>query len=106
MVEIMMRDHELGIPPDQMPLLFQRFARLPRDLTSNVIGNGLGLHLCQAFAEAMGERTWAESTGIEGEGTTFLLRLPPPVVTMVHLPTSAAQAPDGMGDASAISQPD
>jgi signal transduction histidine kinase len=76
MVEIMVRDYGLGIPPEDAPLLFQRFARLPRDLASKVLGNGLGLHLCKALAEVMGGTIWLESTGIPGKGTTFYVRLP------------------------------
>jgi signal transduction histidine kinase len=78
MIEIHVRDYGLGIPPEQMPLLFKRFVRLPRDLASNVVGNGLGLHLCRALAEAMGGTVWMESTGVEGEGSTFIVRLPAP----------------------------
>jgi signal transduction histidine kinase len=80
MAEIVVRDYGLGVPPDQIPLLFQRFTRLPRDLTSNVVGNGLGLHRCRTFAEAMGGRIWVESSGVEGEGAAFHLRLPLPPV--------------------------
>ncbi len=76
MVEIMVRDYGLGIPPEDVPVLFQRFARLPRDLASKVLGNGLGLHLCKALAEVMGGHIWLESTGIPGKGTTFYVRLP------------------------------
>jgi signal transduction histidine kinase len=76
MVEIAVRDHGLGIPPDQAPLLFQRFVRLPRDLASATVGNGLGLYLCRELAEAMGGHIRVESIGVEGEGSTFYLRLP------------------------------
>jgi signal transduction histidine kinase len=76
MVEITIRDYGYGIPSEQIPLLFERFVRLPRDLASNVAGNGLGLYLCRTFAEAMKGRIWVESTGIEGEGTAFHLILP------------------------------
>jgi signal transduction histidine kinase len=97
--EIVVRDHGHGIPPDQIPLLFNRFARLPRDLASKVGGSGLGLYLCRVFAEAMGGTIRVESTGVEGEGSTFRLHLP--------LPPDAAQAPpqDGQdGTAPAASE--
>ncbi len=81
MVYISVRDHGLGIPPEQIPLLFNRFVRLPRDLASNVPGNGLGLYLCHAYAQAMGGAIWVESSGIEGEGSTFHLHLPEPPTT-------------------------
>src|SRR6185437_7901459 len=47
LIEITIRDFGFGIPPDQIPLLFERFVRLPRDLASNIAGNGLGLYLCR-----------------------------------------------------------
>lgn len=87
MVDIAVRDYGLGIPPDQIPLLFKRFVRLPRDLASNVPGNGLGLYLCRAFAEAMGGTITVESAGIEGEGSIFHLRLPAPPQDSEHTPT-------------------
>ncbi len=76
MAEITVRDYGLGIPPAQIPLLFGRFVRLPRDLASTTVGNGLGLHLCRTLAEAMGGRIWVESSGVEGEGSTFHIVLP------------------------------
>lgn len=81
LAEITVRDYGHGIPPDQIPLLFNRFARLPRDLASKVIGSGLGLYLCKVFAESMGGTIRAESTGVPGEGTTFILQLPTPPAT-------------------------
>jgi signal transduction histidine kinase/peroxiredoxin len=75
-VEIRVRDFGQGIPPEQVPLLFHRFVRLPRDLGSSVPGNGLGLYLCRVFAEAMGGSMHVESTGVPGEGSVFVLRLP------------------------------
>jgi signal transduction histidine kinase len=82
MVEIVVRDNGFGIPPDQLPLLFNRFVRLPRDLASTREGTGLGLYLCKVFSEAMSGQIWAESKG-ENQGSAFHLRLPaasPPVV--------------------------
>jgi len=77
MVEIAIRDHGHGIAPDHLPLLFQKFVRLPADLASKVPGNGLGLYLCRLLIEAMGGTIWVESKG-EGHGSTFFFRLPVP----------------------------
>lgn len=92
MVEIVVRDWGLGIPPDQIPLLFRRFVRLPRDLASNVHGTGLGLHLCRVFTQAMGGMIWVESTGVPGEGSTFYVRLPVPPDHDLPAPSTPARA--------------
>ncbi len=76
LVEITVRDYGLGIPPDQAPLLFNRFVRLPRDLASTTVGNGLGLYLCRSLVKAMRGRIWVESSGVSGEGSTFHIQLP------------------------------
>jgi signal transduction histidine kinase len=97
MVRMSIRDYGLGIPPDQIPLLFKRFVRLPRDLASNVPGNGLGLYLCRTLAEAMGGTIWVESTGVEGEGTTFYVQLPAPPEPHVSSSLSDRTASDEAG---------
>jgi signal transduction histidine kinase len=76
MVEVRVRDHGLGIPPEQIGLIFERFVRLERDVASNVVGTGLGLAICQAYIKAMGGAIWATSAGVEGEGTTMHFTLP------------------------------
>jgi signal transduction histidine kinase len=75
-VHITVQDFGYGVPPDQKELLFHRFARLPRDLASNKVGNGLGLFLCRELTEAMHGRIWLESTGVPGDGTKFHIELP------------------------------
>lgn len=76
MVEIVVRDYGMGIPPEQVPLLFERFTRLERDIASNIPGTGLGLAICRAYVEAMGGKIWAESTGLVGGGATIRFTLP------------------------------
>jgi signal transduction histidine kinase len=65
-----------GIPPEQIPLLFHKFARLQRDLTGSVRGTGLGLYICKQLVERMGGQIWVESSGIVGEGCRFFFTLP------------------------------
>lgn len=80
-VEIVVRDNGLGIPSDQQEHLFQRFARLPREVAGNIPGSGLGLFLCRVYAEAMGGKIWVESSGVPGQGSAFHLRMPLPQET-------------------------
>lgn len=60
--------------------------RLERDLASPTPGTGLGLYLCKIYAEAMGGHIWVESSSIEGEGSTFFVRLPKAPTKLVHIP--------------------
>ena len=69
------KDAGPGIPPTEMPLLFQKFVRLKRDLTGNVRGTGLGLYISRLLVEAMHGHIWAESSGQPGEGTCFCFTL-------------------------------
>ncbi len=75
-VEITVRDWGVGIQQEDIERLFTKFVRLDSAMNSNQRGAGLGLYLCRQLAEAMGGQIWAESTGVAGEGATFLLALP------------------------------
>ena len=75
-VQISVRDHGLGIPPDDVAKLFNRFVRLERDIAGPVRGTGVGLYMCRMLIEAMGGRIWVESSGVAGEGSTFSFVLP------------------------------
>jgi len=66
-----------GIPPEEMPLLFEKCVRLKRDLAGPTPGMGLGLSICKHLVEAMGGQIWVESSGRMGEGSRFCLTLPP-----------------------------
>ena len=76
MVEIHVRDWGNGVPQSEQHRLFERFARLERDMNSPVRGSGLGLYICKHLVEAMRGRIWVESSGVEGEGSTFTFSLP------------------------------
>jgi signal transduction histidine kinase len=65
-----------GIPPNEQPLLFEKFVRLKRDRFGTVPGSGLGLFICRQLVDAMHGRIWVESTGVAGEGSRFCFTLP------------------------------
>jgi signal transduction histidine kinase len=65
-----------GIPPEELPLLFEKFVRLKRDLAGTTHGTGLGLYICKRLVETMGGRIWVESSGRPGEGSRFCVTLP------------------------------
>jgi signal transduction histidine kinase len=60
-----------GIPPDQLPHVFDRFWQATR---TDRAGLGLGLAIVQGIAEAHGGRVWVESE--LGKGTRFVFALP------------------------------
>ena len=76
LVCVSVKDAGLGIPPAELPLLFQKFVRLKRDLGGSVRGTGLGLYISKQLVEAMHGDMWAESSGQPGEGTSFCFTLP------------------------------
>ncbi len=65
-----------GIPAEEKSRLFERFARLERDLYGATRGTGLGLYISKELVEVMGGTIWVESSGIVGEGSTFCFTLP------------------------------
>ena len=74
-VEIAVADTGIGIKPEDLPKLFQRFTQLEYTLTKSAQGTGLGLALTKHLVELHGGTIWAESAG-EGRGSTFMMWLP------------------------------
>jgi signal transduction histidine kinase len=74
MMEMCVRDHGIGIPPEQLGRIFENFHRLDTRLTREVNGLGLGLAICKRIVELHGGTIWTESK--VGMGSTFHVRLP------------------------------
>jgi PAS domain S-box-containing protein len=68
------KDSGLGIPDDQLDVVFKPFGRIVTDETSHIAGTGLGLYLSRELARIQGGDLALSST--PGEGTTVRLRLP------------------------------
>lgn len=70
---VSVHDTGIGIPPEDIPHLFQKFYRVDNSQTRDIGGTGLGLYLCRRLVETMGGRLWIESR--LGEGSTFFVQL-------------------------------
>lgn len=73
-VVVSVRDTGLGIPPEDIPHLFQKFYRVSNPDRNQIGGTGLGLYLSRKLVEAMGGRLWVES--MYTQGSTFFVELP------------------------------
>lgn len=75
-VLVRVKDTGIGIPPDKLEAVFQEFTQVDTSTTRKVGGTGLGLPISRRLIEMHGGRLWAESNGINGEGSVFLVELP------------------------------
>lgn len=73
-IVISVSDTGMGVPPEDLPHLFERFYRGSNARQSAVSGTGLGLAIARGIVELHGGRIRAHS--VLGEGTTMTITLP------------------------------
>ncbi|MGD9049667.1 MAG: ATP-binding protein [Anaerolineae bacterium] len=73
-LHVSVADQGLGIDPQHLDRIFDRFYQVDSASTREVRGAGLGLSICKAIVEAHHGRIWAESQA--GVGSTFHFTLP------------------------------
>jgi PAS domain S-box-containing protein len=98
-VEIRVTDTGVGIHPDFLPMVFDRFRQADGSTTRRHGGLGLGLSIVKQLVEMHGGSVRVESPG-EGRGATFTVALPISVVRPERLDKAASTWP-GRGDAGA-----
>ena len=91
-VRFAVRDTGIGIPAERMHRLFQSFSQVDASTTRRFGGTGLGLAISKRLSEMMGGRIWAESAGIQGQGTTFFVTINAPTAALPALTFSAVHA--------------
>ena len=69
------QDTGMGIEPEDLPRLFNKFVRGKGMMTVHTEGTGLGLYFARVVIENMGGRIWAESPG-KDRGSKFTFSLP------------------------------
>ncbi len=68
-------DTGVGLAPEHLARLFERFYRVDKSRSRALGGSGIGLTIAKALAEAMGGQLTAESAGL-GRGSAFTFSLP------------------------------
>lgn len=72
---ISVKDHGIGIAPEERNQIFQKFYRSEEAVKTATDGNGLGLYICKMLTERLGGKIWFESKG-KNMGTTFYISIP------------------------------
>ena len=73
-VVVSIADQGIGIAPEHLNRLFEKFFRVKSSPGRHVVGSGLGLPIARTIVESHGGRIWAESQ--VGQGTTLYFTLP------------------------------
>ncbi len=73
-VEIRVTDRGVGIPPEELPKIFDKFYRVKHPKTRQVMGTGLGLAIVKGIVDAHQGKIDVES--IPDQGTTIRILLP------------------------------
>jgi PAS domain S-box-containing protein len=80
-VECIVRDTGVGITPENVKKLFEKFQQFSRKAGPGEKGFGLGLSIAKGIIELHRGRIWAQSNPGQGTSITFALPLEPPLET-------------------------
>jgi CheY-like chemotaxis protein len=90
LVRISVHDTGIGIDPDTIPQLFEKFRQADASTTRKFGGTGLGLAIARELTEMMGGTIWAEP--VESGGSVFRVEIPFEITDWV---TITGTSPEG-----------
>lgn len=89
-LKLTVKDTGIGMPPEFVPRLFDRFSQVESNLAASAGGAGLGLAICHQLSLAMGGSITADTA--LGEGSAFSVTINAPVASPLKThETSSAQ---------------
>lgn len=98
---VIIRDEGVGIPPNKIDIIFERFGQVDSSLTRQAEGTGIGLSLVKSLISVMGGTISVDSK--INEGSTFILSLPIETETKTEsIPVQKIQTNDRITNSVAI----
>jgi signal transduction histidine kinase/ActR/RegA family two-component response regulator len=91
LIALVVKDSGIGIPPDKLTTVFEKFTQADTSTTRRFGGTGLGLTICRQLCELMGGTITAESA--VGSGSTFTITIPFQLPAEAEASAEAAPAP-------------
>ncbi|MCD4729397.1 MAG: PAS domain S-box protein, partial [Bacteroidales bacterium] len=82
-IQFFIKDTGIGLPPDKLNVIFERFRQAEESTTKEYGGTGLGLTISRRLVELLGGKIWIES--VIQEGSTFYFTLPYKLLKGHHL---------------------
>jgi PAS domain S-box-containing protein len=73
-IEVRVMDTGVGIPPEDLVKIFDKFYQTRERPSSDISGTGIGLTIVKEIVELHGGKVWAESE--HGNGASFIFTLP------------------------------
>jgi CheY-like chemotaxis protein len=102
-LQIQVSDTGIGIAPDRLAQLFQKFEQADASTTRRFGGTGLGLSICRELAQLMGGSIAVQS--VVGQGSTFTVTLPLERLAKSAAPAKVAARPEARSAADFAERP-
>ncbi|WP_159787324.1 PAS domain S-box protein [Sodalinema gerasimenkoae] len=91
-IQVEVQDTGIGIAPEDLPKVFEKFKQVGETLTDKPKGTGLGLPICKQILDHHGGQIWVESQ--LGQGSCFIFTLPVDASTQEQSASNLGQTPE------------